>query len=195
MIEKKIILASASPRRQALLEKAELKPIIHKADIDEMLKKGESGKRATLRLAKAKAFAVQEKLLKAGPLPYPLLAADTLVLYKREILGKPHNREEAKKTLQKLSGRWHCVVTGCCLIEPNGKVHSFAVVSKVRFFKLEEKTIEQVLDYHEWEDAAGGYKIQGKSIALVAQIKGSFDNIVGLPTQKVLEILSRLCHK
>lgn len=192
MEKKKLILASASPRRKALLEKAGFELIIEKADLVETLKEKESGKKAVLRLSKEKAKTVEKKLSKRGTLPYPLLSADTLVLYKKQILGKPRNREEAKKMLQMLSGRWHSVVTGCFLIEPNEKTHSFVAVSKVRFHKIEEKRIEEVLDFNEWEDAAGAYKIQGKSIALVKKQKGSLDNIIGLPTEKVLEILSRL---
>lgn len=111
-----------------------------------------------------------------------LLGADTMVLLGRDILGKPESRDKAAAMLRRLSGKEHRVITGFCLLDPQGRrAHREAVITKVTFKSLSEEEIERYVASGEPLDKAGGYAIQGLGAFLVEGLSGSYTNVVGLP--------------
>lgn len=183
-----LILASASPRRHDLLRQMGLEPSkIIPADIDESPLKNEQAEHHVRRLAHEKALAVAE--LNEARSCF-ILAADTIVVMGRRIMGKPQSREEAKRFLTQLSGRRHRVISGVAVIHPSGKHNVKAVTSVVRFKTLNKEEISTYLDSQDWQGKAGAYGIQGLAGCFVQHVKGSYTNIVGLPlfeTKNMLE--------
>lgn len=119
-----------------------------------------------------------------------VLGADTIVVLDKEILGKPKNRKEAKRMLERLSNREHVVYTGLALIDKNKKkTISDYECTKVKFNSLSSEDIDNYVSTGEPMDKAGAYGIQGKGSRLVAEIKGSLDNVIGLPMGKLEEML------
>lgn len=172
-----LILASKSPRRQELLRLITDEFEIKTADVDEALPSGISPENAVLYLSRIKAepFANNDDII---------IGADTVVAVDHEILGKPQNDNAAKEMLLLLSGREHSVFTGVTVIDKNG-CKSFAVETRVKFFKLSEKEILDYVATGECSDKAGAYGIQGKGSLLVEYIKGDYFNVVGLPVSKL----------
>lgn len=177
-----IILASGSPRRKDFLEALDFKVIVVRTDIDETSLSEESAEDLVLRLSKEKAQAVtlESDLI--------ILAADTVVVFQNEILGKPKDVEDAFSILQKLSGACHEVVTGYTLLRENKCVQN-VVRTKVCFRKLAAKEIESYITTKEPYDKSGSYGIQGLAAIFVDRIEGSYTNIIGLPIKEVLESL------
>ncbi len=121
-----------------------------------------------------------------------ILGADTIVVLEGEILGKPKSREDALFILKKLSGRMHRVYTGMTLInKSNGKIISDYDLTKVKFNQLDEQKIRNYIATGEPMDKAGAYGIQGMGGFLVDHIEGSLDNVIGLPTEKLREMLNQ----
>lgn len=192
LVKAKLVLASASPRRLALLRQIGVYPDhLHPADIDETPKRLEHPRFLARRLAKEKAQR-SAKIVHAMPgLEHALvLAADTVVAVGRRILPKPVDEDEARECLRLLSGRTHKVYTGVCLINAKGKSHHKLVESKVRFERLGRKVIDAYLFSGEWQGKAGGYAIQGRAGCFVLQISGSYSAIVGLPLAQTVELLT-----
>jgi septum formation protein len=180
-----LILASASPRRLDLLRQIGLVPdMIDAADIDEAPRKGELPVALAKRLARAKAEAVAAR--HAGCF---ILAADTVVACGRRVLPKAENESEAKACLTLLSGRRHRVLSGVCLIGPDGKRGEKLVTSLVVFRRLEAGEIDAYLAGGEWRGKAGGYAIQGKAAVFARDLHGSYSNVVGLPLQESFTLL------
>jgi septum formation protein len=172
-----LILASASPRRLALLEQIGVIPDqIVPANINETKMSEESPRHYVQRMAREKA----QGIAATHPDAF-ILGADTVVATGQRILGKPANRDEAAQFLRRLSGRRHDVMTAMALIHPNGKISSRLVATKVRFQRLDEAMITQYLNTEEWQGKAGGYAIQGKAALFVDWISGSYSGVVGLP--------------
>ena len=174
-----LILASASPRRAELLGQLKLKFKIVPSDATEVFDEQLSPQELCQLNAHRKARAVAKKIPDAL-----VLGADTLVFLGREIFGKPRNLDEARQMLSKLQGRTHQVVTGVSLIHlRRSRERLFAVSTDVTFHPL---TAEQIKDYlarvHPL-DKAGAYAIQEHGDKIVAQISGSFSNVVGLPVE------------
>lgn len=188
----KLVLASASPRRLALLRQMGVYPDhLHPADIDETPKRLEHPRFLARRLAKEKARRGAEIVHAMPGLEHSLvLAADTVVAVGRRILPKPVDKDEARECLRLLSGRTHKVYTGVCLINAKGKSHHKLVESKVRFERLSRKVIDAYLFSGEWQGKAGGYAIQGRAGCFVLQISGSYSAIVGLPLAETVELLT-----
>jgi len=187
----KLVLASASPRRLALLEQAGLTAdLLNPVDVDETARRRESPRALSLRLAgdKAKA-AASAPLVQALAGPVFVLAADTVVAVGRRVVPKPRSVEEATAALELLSGRSHHVYTSICLITPQGASRSRVVDTKVRFKRLTREDIECYLMSEEWRDKAGGYAIQGRADAFVRSLNGSYSAVVGLPLYDVLALL------
>jgi septum formation protein len=188
----KLVLASASPRRVALLEQANLPPdILCPADIDETPKKRETARALALRLAKEKAetAAHTQQVTELGSNTF-VLAADTVVAVGRRILPKPDTLEEAAACLRILSGRSHKVYTGLCLVAPKNNVRSRLVETKVRFKRLSRDDMETYLMSDEWRGKAGAYAIQGRADVFVRMINGSYSNVVGLPLYETVSMLN-----
>jgi septum formation protein len=180
------VLASASPRRVALLRQIGIVPdAIDPADIDETAVPGEAPAAHALRLAAEKARAVVAR----HPGAY-LLAADTVVACGRRILPKPQDEATARKCLELLSGRRHRVYSGIALATPDGRLALRRVASRVAFKRLSEAEIASYLATSEWRGKAGGYAIQGRAAALVSWVSGSYSNIVGLPLFETAQLLS-----
>lgn len=187
MNNKKLVLASASPRRQELLEMLGIDLIIEPSGIDESYRPGESARDHALRLSLEKARDVSAK--------HPglwVLGADTIVVVAGEILGKPADKEDAREMLVKLSGREHVVITAFALVfRQTGAEYSQAVESRVTFNPLEEDELQWYLGTGEPYDKAGAYAVQGKGAAFIKEICGSHTNVIGLPLSEVVEALRK----
>jgi septum formation protein len=183
-----LVLASASPRRLDLLLQVSVAPdIVDPAHIDETPQKGELPDRLALRLAEAKARAVARRHPGAW-----VLGADTVVACGRRILPQPPDELTAAACLKRLSGRRHRVHGGVCLVEPNGRGHTRRVTSNVKFKRLEQAEIDRYLAGGEWRGKAGGYAIQGTAARFVAELHGSYSNVVGLPLFETCALLDGL---
>ncbi len=183
-----IILASVSPRRQQLLHEMGLDFDILKSDVDESLPTPMSSASAATYLAELKSRAFTEKDL---PERFLLITADTLVSMNGHIMGKPNSKEDAVEMLQQLSGGRHEVISGVC-IRTALKIHSFLVQTEVLFRPFtEEEILFYIEKYHPY-DKAGSYGIQ-EWIGLIGveSIKGSFYNVMGLPTQALYQALKQ----
>ena len=184
-----LYLASSSPRRQQLLRQLGIDFEVAVPDVDEALQAGETPREYVGRLAMAKAQAVHRR--RAGARPAPVLAADTAVVLAGEILGKPRDRTDGIAMLQRLAGRTHEVLTGLCLIHEHG-VESALAVTQVRFGALTEAECECYWDSGEPVDKAGGYGIQGRAAAFVAELHGSYSGVVGLPLYELAQLLKAI---
>jgi septum formation protein len=187
-----LILASASPRRLALLNQIGVDPEhLIPANVDETAEKGELPRRLAMRLALAKARVAQEKAMAAGIGANALvLAADTVVAVGRRILPKAETMEEASQCLRLLSGRNHRVYTGICLISAKDNERQRLVETRMRFKRLSGKEMEAYLASAEWRDKAGGYAIQGIAGSFVVKLVGSYSAVVGLPLNEVADLLA-----
>lgn len=185
--EPRIVLASGSPRRKMLLEVSGIYPVICPSTADESVDPGWTPKRMVRELAKRKAADVALQ----HPGAY-VIGADTLVSLDDEVLGKPVDAADACRILRELSGRTHQVQTGVCVVLPNGVKIAFCQVSHVTFKDLSNEEIEAYVATGEPLDKAGAYGIQGEGGALVASYTGDYDNIVGLPTTRLVRLLERI---
>lgn len=182
---RKIILASASPRRRELLEKAEIPFNLCIKNVDETVPEGLTPEEAAMFVAEKKALAVAGVDEEAV-----VIGADTIVVLDGEILGKPADEEDAIKMLMRLSGREHTVITGVCLACGDKKT-TFYKSSKVTFYKLERDEVKRYVRTGEPMDKAGAYGIQGKGSLFVESIEGDYFNIVGLPLASVVRELKK----
>jgi len=180
-----IILASASPRRQQLLRGAGVNFEVRAADIPEVPHAGESPQDFAERMAREKARAVQQSFPSRV-----ILAADTVVAVGSEILGKPADTEDAARMLRLLSGRNHEVTTGVCLIADSFE-DLRSETTRVEFAAIPEKEILEYIATGQPMDKAGAYAIQGGAAKWVRQIEGDYNNVVGLPVELVLGMLSK----
>ena len=183
-MEKLLILASSSPRRQELLHEIGVPFQVHAANINEDQRPGEAPMAYALRLAREKAQAV----LAQYPQSY-VLGADTIVVLKGEVLGKPIDHADAARMLRLLSGRAHEVTTAVSLIATGTLAETRASTTKVYFREIAEAEIQQYVAGGEPMDKAGAYAIQGGASRLTDRIEGEFSNVVGLPLSLVTEML------
>lgn len=182
-MNRRIILASNSPRRKEMLAEFIDFKVISKS-IDEVYDESKPEHVNVMSIAFNKAYEVAKENENAI-----VVAADTLV-YKDRPLGKPKDREDAKKMLLSLSGTIHDVLTGCAIIcmEENYK-KIFYERTQVKFKKLSEIQIEKYLDTLEYIDKAGAYGIQRYGSLLIESVKGDFFNVVGLPISRLYDVL------
>jgi len=188
----KLVLASGSPRRLALLQQVGVDPDgLLPASIDETPKKGEVPRALVRRLARAKAETAASRLAGDKELGQAyILAADTAVAVGRRVLAKTSFVDEAAAALQMLSGRSHRVYTGVCLATPERQFRTRIVETRVRFKRLSREEIDAYLGSGEWRGKAGGYAIQGVASAFVTKLVGSYSNVVGLPLTEVVAMLN-----
>ena len=180
-----LLLASASPRRLELLARIGVVPdAVRPVDLDETPGKAELPAKLAIRLARAKAAAAHALAPDAL-----VLAADTVVGVGRRILGKPADAAEARRFLGLFSGRRHRVMTGVCLIRPDGKATERLVTTILAFQRLTEAQIDAHLESGEWRGVAGGYQIQKHAEAWVRFLSGSHSNVVGLPLFETAQLL------
>ncbi len=203
MKEYTFILASASPRRREMLMNMGLKFIIKIPDIHESPRKHESPVEYVKRNAREKAERViSSKMLKIGESPGNksptiVLAADTVVVYKKQILEKPSSRQHAVTMLSAISGKKHNVFTGFTVIvsDPRSKktkIVTKAVESSVWLRKMTKSEIIAYVNTKEPMDKAGSYAIQGIGATIVRKIEGSYTNVVGLPVFEVFSVLGSM---
>ena len=197
-MEQPVILASASPRRKELLEKADIPFVVIPALVDE--KTGiEDPAEAAEEASLIKAEYVADKLLKERKESFIVLAADTIVSIDGKILGKPADEEEAFNVLKKLQGRDHEVFTGVTFAvkKPERVTHfkSFYEKTKVRLYPISDEQIREYIATGEPLDKAGSYGIQGVFAKYVKSIKGDYSNVVGLPVGRVFKELTSFLRK
>jgi len=191
--ERSIYLASRSPRRQELLGQIGVKFGVMEIDVDESVLEGESPRAYVERLARAKAEAGWRRVERDKLPPAPVLGADTTVAIDGRILGKPADPREAAEMLASLSGRLHEVLTALAL-KVGARLESATSVSEVRFKALSKQEIARYVATGEWQDKAGAYGIQGHAARFVADLRGSFSGVVGLPLYETAQILERMGH-
>ncbi|NLK44481.1 MAG: septum formation inhibitor Maf [Tissierellia bacterium] len=184
----KIILASSSPRRIELLRKYNFNPVVVKAEIQEKTMEGEKPEQIAMALAFEKASWVSNKF-NDGEI---IIGADTIVVFKDEILGKPRDKEDAFRMLKALSGNEHSVITGICIIKAGSNLKLVDYESTlVKFRDLTDEKISNYIDTKEPMDKAGAYGIQGFGEILVEKINGCYSNVVGLPISKLDNLLGK----
>jgi septum formation protein len=180
-----MVLASASPRRRDLLAAMGYRFRVVAPDVDETVLEGADPAEEAERLAVAKALAVAERV---GPAV--VIAADTLCSLDGHILGKPLDREDARRMLRRLSGTRHQVITGLCLLDTRtGRRISESVSTAVVMRPMTDAQIADYVDSGEADGKAGAYAIQETGDRYVDHIEGSFNNVVGLPTERLSELL------
>ncbi len=177
----KLILASRSPQRRAILEQLGVMFTVAVPDVEEL----SSG--PPQEVAVENAYRKASAIAQAQADDAAVLGVDTLVSIGSRIWGKPADDEEAAATLRDLAGRRHAVVSGVCLIA-GGVKRSAAATTLVDFRQLDEALIEWYLSSGEWRERAGGYAIQGRGAALVEAIEGDYTNVVGLPVATLLAL-------
>ena len=184
----KIILASQSPRRKQLLEWAEIPFEIIIRETDESYPAGLHVNEIAIHIARNKALAIKQ----SNNTSIPILAADTIVVLKNEIIGKPKNREDAIDILSRLSGNHHKVITGVVILHGNTEI-SFADVTDVEFHSLTKTQIEFYVDKYKPYDKAGAYAIQEWiGVVGIKTINGDFYNVMGLPVSRVVQAVNSL---
>lgn len=185
---KTLILASASPRRRKLLEKAGLKFIIDPSGYKEITEKKLSPDKLVEHLSFQKAKVVTSRHKNSV-----IIAADTLIVCGGKILGKPKNMTEAKKMLKFLNGKMHYVITGFTVYDTAfDKFVTKSVRSKVYFNQVSGKEIENYIFSKKPFDKAGGYGIQELPESFVRKIVGDYANVIGLPINALLKELKKL---
>jgi len=182
---KTIILASASPRRKALLKQIGLKFKVEASNYEEKISSDSEPHELakSLSLEKAKAVAKKHKNIL-------VIAADTFIVFEGRILGKPHTETEAKEMLETINGKAHSVITGFTIIDAgDDKALSRSVETKVYLRKLSSNEIDAYVKSKEPLDKAGAYAIQGLGSVIVEKIEGDYYNVVGLPLSALAESL------
>lgn len=184
---KQIVLASASPRRKEILENAGIMFLVDPSDYVEDLSLDMEPRTLARFLSREKARSVAVRHPKAVT-----IAADTFIVFKKHILGKPHTAAEARKMLTLLNGKVHSVITGYTVVDPERKKRvSKAEETKVWFRKLSGAEINDYVRSGEPLDKAGAYAIQGLGAMIVKKIEGDYLNVVGLPLCSLIETLKK----
>ncbi len=187
-----LVLASASPRRLALLQQIGIEPgHLLPTDLDETPLRNELPRVHAQRLAREKAEAAVALLRKDPQFSGAfVLAADTVVAVGRRILPKCETSDEARQCLALLSGRAHRVYTGVTLVTPKGTLRHRLVESRLRFKRLSDAEVAAYIASGEWQGKAGGYAIQGRAGAFVVNLVGSYPSVVGLPLYETANLLA-----
>jgi len=182
----KLVLASSSPRRQELLQRAGFEFEVRPSAAEEVRRGGESAEDFARRAAREKSLDVAA----SSPPGSLVLGADTVVVIDGLILGKPTDRDDAARMLRMLSGASHRVVTGVCLVLAPAQIKAVGhETTMVKFRDLEEGEIRDYVGSGEPMDKAGAYAIQGLASRFVTRIEGCYFNVVGLPIPLVYELL------
>ena len=182
-----LVLASKSPRRKQICELADIPYEIFVIDTEETIDQNLSLQDIPIAIAQAKMDIVKSHFNLENR---TILSADTIVVIDDKVIGKPKDRDEAINTLHLLSGRTHQVITGVCVYSPSAQ-NCFSEVTSVTFNALSDEQIEYYIDKYKPYDKAGAYAIQ-EWIGAVAikEIKGDFYNVMGLPIQRIIPLLS-----
>jgi len=184
----KVILASRSPRRLALLQSAGMAVEVRPTDIDETPMPGEAVEAMVERLSCAKAAAC------SAPGNVPVIAADTLVSIDGRPLGQPKDLIEARAMLKQLSGHTHAVLTSVCVRYGRNQACQ-TVTTHVRFRHLSSHEIDIYLIHNDILDKAGAYAVQAGAASFIEAIDGPLDNVIGLPVRATLNMINHLKSK
>ena len=187
-MNKRIYLASRSPRRAEILQQIDIEFEVLPSDIDESQLDGESPEAYVIRLAREKAAACQKALQQQGRQLMPILAADTTVSIDGIILGKPLNDADAYAMLRRMAGRWHEVHTGIALADQQHLVSALST-SRVEVAELSDAMIHAYIATGEPHDKAGAYGIQGLAGTFIKRVEGSYSGVMGLPVYETAELL------
>lgn len=186
IMQKKIILASASPRRRELLKLIGLEFEVIPSDVEENIENEPFSIELIENLAVEKAVDVAEKI----DFPAFVIGSDTVVLINNKVLGKPKDKEDAFNMLKMLGGKTHQVLSAIAVIDTEaGKILKDSVISDVTFKELSDEEIKSYIQTNEPMDKAGAYAIQGVGSIFVKSIKGCYFNIVGISVFKLAEML------
>ncbi len=187
-MNRKIILASTSPRRQQIFKLLDIKFKVADSGYEEVVNPKLKHEELVKFLALGKAHAAAKK--------YPnaiIVAADTMVSFRGKAIGKPKNKEEAEKILKAFSGQSHEVISGVAVLDAKSKqVIIFVDKIKIYFKKLSPKDIAAYIKSGNPFDKAGGYNLQGPGFSLISKIEGDFSCGLGLPMTKVFNTLEKL---
>jgi len=177
---RRLVLASRSPQRRAILESLGVPFEVRVTDVleeEEGVPVAVAGENALRKAVAGRATAGEV-----------VLGVDTVVATGLDIWGKPPTEDAARETLRHLSGRTHDVISGIALVDGDGTVRADSALTKVTFRPLDDRAIEWYLESAEWQDRAGGYAIQGRGGALIERIEGDYLNVVGLPVGRLLDL-------
>lgn len=185
----KIVLASKSPRRKAVLEKHGYDIVVDVSNVDEDSIKINDVKELTLELAKLKAEAVAKRHKDAI-----IIAADTLVVFEGEQIGQQKTDGEAERLLRRLLGKTNEVVSGVCVINTaNGKILQDSDTSKVTIKNVSDKTLREYIKSGQYKGKAGAYNIADPEFeSFIDKVEGSRTNIIGLPIKKVEKMIEEV---
>jgi septum formation protein len=187
----RLVLASSSPRRLALLRQIGIDPdALAPADLDETPQRNETPRKLALRLAVEKALAGAKFEANQNRRGSYILAADTVVAVGRRILPKCETTDEAEDCLRLLSGRQHRVWSAVCLLTPKGGERTRLSETRVRFKRISGPELKAYLASGEWRGKAGGYAAQGLAGSLIVKLVGSYSGVVGLPLHEAASLLS-----
>ena len=179
----KLVLASSSPRRTEILERAGWPHEIRVAGIDETVLPSEDPAAYVQRLARTKAEVVASRLSEGL-----VLGADTTVVVANEILGQPVDKADARRMLEALNAKWHEVLTGVAVVRVGGDSRVAYETTRVRFAEMSDEEIDWYITTGEPFGKAGAYGIQGKASLFIEEIEGDYFNIMGLPIRLVYEL-------
>jgi nucleoside triphosphate pyrophosphatase len=182
-LREKLVLASGSPRRAEILERAGWPHEIIVAGIDETLFPNEEAAAYVQRLAHSKAEAVANRLEHGL-----VLGADTTVVVGNQVLGQPKDEADARRMLNLLNAKWHEVLTGVAVVRVGGESRVGCETTRVRFAEMSESEIDWYIATGEPIGKAGAYAIQGKASLFIEEIEGDYFNIMGLPIRLVYEL-------
>jgi len=182
-LREKLVLASGSPRRAEILERAGWPHEIIVAGIDETVLPNEEPAAYVQRLARSKAEAVANRLPEGV-----VLGADTTVVVANEILGQPVDEADARRMLRLLNAKWHDVLTGVAVVRVGGETRVGYQTTRVRFAEMSEQEIDWYIATREPFGKAGAYGIQGKAALFIEEIEGDYFNIMGLPIRLVYKL-------
>ena len=179
-----IILASASPRRQELLQQIGVPFVVVKSDAEEILDHADGPRALAVENARRKVLAVAK--MHPGRI---VLGADTVVFQDGEVYGKPKDAADACAMLRRFAGRRHAVVTGVALVSRDGTCRTDAAETNVCFADMTDEEIAAYVATGEPMDKAGAYALQGRGGMFVERIEGSYSNVIGLPMALAREML------
>ena len=182
-LREKLVLASGSPRRAEILERAGWPHEIIVAGIDETVLPNEEPAAYVQRLARSKAEAVANRLEEGL-----VLGADTTVVIANQILGQPLDEADARRMLRLLNAKWHDVLTGVAVVRVGGETRVAYQTTRVRFAEISEQEIDWYIATGEPFGKAGAYGIQGMASLFIEEIEGDYFNIMGLPIRLVYEL-------
>ena len=190
---RRVVLASASPRREELLRQIGIVPEIVPSEVTEVIMGSEPAE-VVMELSRQKACEVAERIAAETKPELVVIGADTVVSQGGRILGKPSDRREALEMIRSLQGRRHQVYTGVTLI-CGAKRRTFAVETRVELYPMTEEEIVRYVDCNESLDKAGAYGIQGRFAAHIRGIEGSYTNVMGLPVGRLYQEMKQLLEE